>query len=90
MELVPLVTEIAKTFGPTGALGTVIFSMWFKNRNGGHSTENARAATGQVINEDHDVITTMAANVTNIKDDIAEVKGDVKGLLKDSHTHLVP
>ena len=90
MDLPSVITEAAKTLGPTGALATVIFSMWFRSIKRNGKTDEGRSEVRRVITEDHDVITTMAANVTNIKDDIAEVKGDVKGLMKDSHTHPVP
>lgn len=84
MELVPLVTDLAKTLGPTGALATVIFSMWFKNRNG----KSEKAPSSSIA--DHDALIRIETNVDTIMSTVAVVETDVKALIKDSHVHPIP
>lgn len=90
MDLIPVMTEAAKTLGPTGALAGVLFTMWFRSMKRNGKPDEARSEVRKIIAEDHDVLTRIETNVQNITEDITEIKSDVKGLIKDSHTHLAP
>lgn len=85
MELAPIATAL----GPTGVLATVLFSMWIRNKRNGHKPDEARNAIHEVINQDHDTLIRIETIVGDSQKDIDEVKSDVKGLLKDSHTHRI-
>jgi len=82
-ESIALVEKLAVIVGPAGVLSIVMFYIWLKNRRNG----NQRSEIHQVINNEHDILIRMETNIENIKEDVAETKVDVKGLMKDSHIH---
>lgn len=84
-EVLPLIERIGVIVGPTGVLAIVLFYMWLKARRNSRSEEAPASSLA-----DHDVLIEIRANVGNIKTDVAETKGDVKDLIRDSHTHPIP
>ena len=81
-ELVTLIGEVSKVLGPTGVLAAVMFYMWLKNRRNGKLNSGPSSSLA-----DHDILIRIETNVDNMKDDIAEIKGDVKDLNEKLHSH---
>lgn len=80
-EMITLIGEVSKVLGPTGVLSAVMFYMWLKSKRNGKSDS--------IPSTDHDILIRIETNVDNIKADVSEINGDVKDLIKDSHTHPI-
>ena len=86
-ESIALIEKLAVIVGPVGVLAIILFFIWLRYKRNGN---NHRSEIHEVIHNDHDILIRIETNVDNIKEVIAEVKDDVKGLMKDSHIHPVP